>query len=199
MTDQPQYVYGVDPGLKGGCTRIETTTGIVLCRPTPIIKGKAARKGPRGGKIAAIKDEYDPINMAAMIDDDEFVYEYKKFSLNILNKTSSFWIERVGAMPGQGVTSMFRFGFGAGLWHGICGSKRIQPNLIQPGVWKKSFDLDDSKEAARKRASQIAPALVGFWPLKKHDGIAESFLIAHYGVLQLGLKIPEYKELDLPT
>ena len=148
-----------------------------MCRATPIIKGKAAKKGPRGGKIPAIKDEYDPVPMADLI----FPQAYYPHPL------ISFWIEKVGAMPGQGVTSMFRFGFGAGLWHGICGAKGIVPNLIQPGPWKASFGLNDDKNAARAKATEIAPTLSEYWPLVKHDGVAESFLIAHYGTIQLGI------------
>jgi crossover junction endodeoxyribonuclease RuvC len=183
---KPAIVYGVDPGLKGGVTRIETATGLVTCTETPIIKGKAARKGPRGGKIPAIKDEYDPAAMAALIEGPEDVMGGIGGDVHY---GVSFWIERVGAMPGQGVTSMFRFGFGAGLWHGICGARRIVPNLISPGPWKASFGLNDDKNAARAKATEIAPALAGFWPLVKHDGVAESFLIAHYAVLQLGLNL----------
>lgn len=180
----PTFVYGIDPGLKGGVTRIEVATGLVRCWATPIIKGKAAKKGPRGGKIPAIKDEYDPIMMADLIEDQ------------LEDKPVSFWIEKVGAMPGQGVTSMFRFGFGAGLWHGICGARGISPNLIAPGPWKASFGLNDDKNAARDKASEIAPDLSVCWPLIKHDGIAESFLIGHYGMLQLGLTDVVYKHMD---
>ncbi len=200
MNDNPKFVYGIDPGLKGGVTRICVATGATRCTQTPIIKGTTAKKGPRGGKIPSIKDEYDPIAMASLISyHHEHEEIYAKFGLIVKTaSTVSLWIERVGAMPGQGVTSMFRFGFGAGLWHGICGAKRIQPNLIQPNIWKKSFKLNDDKNVARAKASEIAPFLAPYWPLVKHDGIAESFLIAHYGVLQLGLNIPAYT-VDSPA
>jgi hypothetical protein len=42
-----------------------------------------------------------------------------------------------------------------------------------------------AKDAARARASQLLPQAAHQWPLKKHDGRAESALIALYGARQL--------------
>lgn len=182
-----RYVFGIDPGLNGGITRIDVTTGLVLVRSTPIIKGTSAKKGPRGGKIPAIKDECDPLGMAKLVPEQVYTIEPDP------GPTISMWIERVGAMPGQGVTSMFRFGYATALWHGIFGARNIRPNLVAPQTWKSQFGLNDDKNASRSHASILAPSLAECWPLVKHDGRAESFLIACFGLAQLGLEIPEYR------
>lgn len=174
-----RYLYGIDPGLKGGVTRINLDTMSVRCWATPIIKGKAAKKGVRGGKIAAIKDEYDPLEMAKLIEDDQIVY-----------------IEQVGAMPKQGVTSMFRFGFGAGLWHGIAGARRSVLGLVRPQAWKAFYGLHDDKNDSREMATKLAPDLAVFWPLVKHDGIAESFLIANFALANMDERIARVYKLE---
>jgi len=42
-----------------------------------------------------------------------------------------------------------------------------------------------AKDAARARASQLLPHAANQWPLKKHDGRAESACIAYWGLRQL--------------
>src|ERR1035437_7770475 len=51
-------------------------------------------------------------------------------------------IEKVHAMPGQGVVSMFTFGYGFGLWVGIVASLRIPYILVAPQTWKKEMLKD---------------------------------------------------------
>lgn len=46
-------------------------------------------------------------------------------------------IEDVGAAPGQGVTSMFRFGYTAGALAGICAASDMDVTLIRPQVWQR--------------------------------------------------------------
>ena len=50
-------------------------------------------------------------------------------------------VERVGAMPGQGVTSTFRFGFAAGIIRGVLAANGIPVHYVTPGEWKKHFKL----------------------------------------------------------
>lgn len=55
-------------------------------------------------------------------------------------------VEKVGAMPGQGVTSMFNFGKSAGFIEGVLQAYGIPYQLITPQKWKKEFSLGHSKE-----------------------------------------------------
>lgn len=90
-------------------------------------------------------------------------------------------VEKVGAMPGQGVSSVFSFGKTYGAILGILGALEVPVDLVAPQVWKKKLGVPAGKDGARARASQLIPAGAEFWPLKKHDGRAESALIAYYG------------------
>src|SRR5215471_18224528 len=93
--------------------------------------------------------------------------------------TSAF-VERVGAMPGQGVVSMFNFGMAAGIILGALAALRVPTTLVGAAQWKGALrcGVDD----ARERASQLIPDGARYWPLVKHDGRAEAALIALYGV-----------------
>lgn len=47
-------------------------------------------------------------------------------------------IEKVGAMPKQGVNSMFTFGYHTGALHGILAAFRIPRVVVTPTAWKRS-------------------------------------------------------------
>ncbi|MDE2020383.1 MAG: hypothetical protein KGJ13_08615 [Patescibacteria group bacterium] len=88
-------------------------------------------------------------------------------------------IEFAAARPGQGVTSMFSFGYCAGFIRGLVLSTGRPHTLIPPQMWKKLAGLRGSnKDESRCRASQLVPEAVDFWLRKKDDGIAEAALIA---------------------
>jgi hypothetical protein len=92
------------------------------------------------------------------------------------------WIERVGAMPGNGAVSMFNFGRSYGDVRGAIGTLRIPLNYVTPQVWKRHFKLSGaSKDQSRMLAIQLFPSVADKFKLKKHDGRAEAALIALYG------------------
>ena len=88
-------------------------------------------------------------------------------------------VERVGAMPKQGVTSTFRFGVAVGIIHGCIASHGIPMHLVTPNVWKRHFSLGPDKEAARALAIRLYPSVEGL-ARKKDAGRAEALLIAHW-------------------
>lgn len=90
-------------------------------------------------------------------------------------------IERVGAMPGQGVVSMFNFGRSYGDVRGVVGALDIPLHFVTPQKWKKHFGLSSDKEECRLRAIRMFPNAAESFRLKKHDGRAEAALIALYG------------------
>ena len=48
-------------------------------------------------------------------------------------------VEKVGAMPGQGVSSMFKFGRQAGMLEGVLAALQIPYQLITPQAWRKGL------------------------------------------------------------
>jgi crossover junction endodeoxyribonuclease RuvC len=96
------------------------------------------------------------------------------------------FVEQVGAMPGQGVSSTFAFGKAFGIILGVLAARSVPLTLVPPVRWKRAMGvLKGSKDGCRARASQLLPAAAHQWPLRRHDGRAEAALIALYGAPQL--------------
>ena len=93
-------------------------------------------------------------------------------------------VEKVGAMHGQGVTSMFSFGKSAGFIEGVLTAHGIPYQLIPPATWKREFSLiGKDKKASIEVCRKLFPRL----DLKRtercktySDGKAEATLIAEY-------------------
>jgi crossover junction endodeoxyribonuclease RuvC len=101
-------------------------------------------------------------------------------------------VERVHAMPKQGVTSAFSFGFSAGALQQAIASAGLPLTLIQPATWKALSGLRggrENKDMSRQKASQMFPGFAHLWARKKDEGRAEAVLLAHYASrLQEGSK-----------
>lgn len=89
-------------------------------------------------------------------------------------------VERVSAMPGQGVSSMFNFGVSFGQARGVIGALNIPIHYVAPGKWKKHFRLSADKDAARETAIRLFPSCAASFARKKDHGRAEAALIARY-------------------
>lgn len=85
-------------------------------------------------------------------------------------------VERVGAMPKQGVSSTFKFGKSVGIIEGMLAGAGIPVVYVTPQVWKKFFRLGTDKEKSRALAIQRHPKVEGLH-LKKHHGRAEALLM----------------------
>lgn len=90
------------------------------------------------------------------------------------------FIERVSAMPKQGVASTFKFGMAFGMVRGVVAAAGIPMHLVTPQTWKRHFRLDSDKEKARALALRLWPSSTCFGRKKDH-GRAEAALIARYG------------------
>lgn len=92
-------------------------------------------------------------------------------------------VEKVGAMPGQGVTSMFSFGKNAGFIEGILQTYGIPYQLVPPQTWKKEFQLHKSKQDSVSVCKRLFPN-ANLFPTEKcrkeNDGMAEALLLALY-------------------
>ena len=90
-------------------------------------------------------------------------------------------IEKVSAMPGQGVTSMFNFGQSFGILKGICSAMQLPMYFVRPAKWKKYFNLINSeKDASRTRAIEIFPYFSSQLSKKKDSNKADAILIASF-------------------
>lgn len=87
-------------------------------------------------------------------------------------------IEDVSAMPGQGVTSMFRFGQAFGVAQGAVAAAEIPMTFVRPSVWKSAMNLSHDKDDSRRKASHLFPKDIEKWARKKDDGRAEALLLA---------------------
>lgn len=90
-------------------------------------------------------------------------------------------IEEVSAMPKQGVSSTFAFGFAAGAVQGIVAAQFIPMQLVRPHQWKRALGLTSDKDASRRLASRMLPRFSSLWARVKDDGRAEATLLAIYG------------------
>jgi len=90
-------------------------------------------------------------------------------------------IERVHAMPEQGVSSTFRFGDAFGLVCGMCASSNLPVHFVEPAVWKILMGLSHDKNRSRDKAMGLFPAHAADFKRKKDDGRAEAALLAYFG------------------
>ena len=95
------------------------------------------------------------------------------------------FVEQVAAMPKQGPSSTFSFGKTYGALLGVLAAYRVPVTLVAAVRWKRFLAVPAAKDACRFRASQLLPGAASHWPLRKHDGRAESALLAVYGTRTL--------------
>lgn len=91
------------------------------------------------------------------------------------------YIERVGAMPGQGVSSMFAFGRAAGVIEGVLAGLGVPFDFLSPGHWKAAMNVSASKDASRHKAIMLWPQWSIEFSRAKDDGRAEAALLGLYG------------------
>lgn len=159
-------VIGIDPGARGAIAPL-TTMGELIIHDMPAVTIE------RGGKN---KTEIDTAALANML--GGIIETRGRHNLLAV-------VEKVGAMPGQGVTSMFAFGRSVGQIEGVLAGLKIPVSYVTPQTWQKALAVPKGKDGSRLRASQIMPAYAGEWRRAKDDGRAEAALIAMWGVLHL--------------
>lgn len=147
-------IIGIDPGKSGGLAAVEKGGRFIGGIRTPILK-----QGNR-----------DIVNTLAL---DEWLQDVRDRGSPI----NTYVIEKVGAMPGQGVTSMFNFGRHTGAVEGW--ALRFGPPVywVTPQKWKKFFSLSKDKQASLD-AARLEFGVNKIWDVKANDGIAEAALMA---------------------
>ena len=162
-------IIGIDPGLSGAivCRHMnqDGTPGRAHIHDMPTVEVQ------RNGKN---KREVNPAMLANLL-------RGKSASDMRLHA----FVERVGAMPGQGVSSVFSFGRSVGVVEGVLAALDIPMTIVPPKTWQKSVNARDGKDGNRLRAMELFPHDAAMFERKKDDGRADAALIAYYGCTQL--------------
>lgn len=129
----------------------------------------------------------------AIIDDlldDVAIYDFDDGralnALKSLPKTASVVLEKVSAMPKQGVASTFKFGTNFGTWIGRLQALEIPFDFVTPQKWQKQvFDSAPRKGIDRKaisleRARRLFPRAAALLSRKKDHNRADALLMAEY-------------------
>lgn len=135
----------------------------------------------KSGGIAYI-DTQDNISGTMAYSDKALIDLCRDASLD-WNKKVVCCLEKVGAMPGQGVVSMFSFGQRVGYIKGVLESFMIPYQEITPQKWKREFGLTSDKAKSAEVCRKLFPdvSLLATPKFRKpHDGMAEALLMAEY-------------------
>lgn len=149
---------GCDPGQFGAIVAITPDEGVML-QAMPLTKHKVI----------------DCIRVGEFID-------------SLSHNDIYFAIEKVHAMPKQGVSSVFKFGYSTGMVEGAVVSRASGNGVlrstseVRPQEWKKYFGLIKTpKEAAVEKAKELCPKMdFSTFNKKLQSGIADAYLIARY-------------------
>jgi len=102
-------------------------------------------------------------------------------------------IEKVHAMPGQGVTSMFNFGMNYGMLRAFLVASEMPFEAVTPVKWQRYFGLlkkpGETNTSKKNRHKALAQEL--FPTLTVTHKVADALLLARYGCLrQSGVVAP---------
>ena len=151
------FVIGIDPGISGAISVFDWNTRSLLeiiDMPTlEVDSGKTKKR------------HINALSLANYL--DGFTYTHVV-------------IEKVGAMPGQGVTSMFNFGRSAGIIEGVVATLEMPHTYVTPAAWTKAVGRAAGKDASRMRAMELFPSKAELFKRAKDDGRADAALIAYW-------------------
>lgn len=158
---------GIDPGKDGGIAVLVLDDGGIRC----VYQALTHRVAPH----------LEPSLMHDALGDA--VHELAR----LMVRDRTVVLERVGAMPKQGLSSTFAFGHGRGVWRGLIAA-RLLDTVLEPTPAKWSRDVlanipGDGKERALNRASQVAGVqLIPPGCRVPQDGIADAVCLALFGL-----------------
>jgi crossover junction endodeoxyribonuclease RuvC len=148
---QPVRIIGVDVGALGAfALYVDGKLDRVVDMPiVEVVRGGKAKRQVSAQGVAAVIKELAP--------------------------THAF-VEKVGAMPGQGV-----FGRAAGIIEGALSALSVPVTYITPQMWMKSTGCGKGKDAIRHRCMELHPDDQHLFARVKDSGRADSVMIALYG------------------
>ena len=144
---------GVDPGLSGAVALLDADGAVELLADLPVIRDRSLA-WVDGGALQSML-------LGA-----------------IRGRPCRAVVERVSAMPKQGIASAFTFGVGLGSILGVLQALHLPLELVTAASWKRGLGLSSDKRASLHKARLLFPSAdLG---LAKHDGRAEALLLAYY-------------------
>lgn len=151
-------ICGIDPGLNGAISFINSDNKEINAEKAPIFKVDIGKKSKRF---------LDMWTLLSMLDD---------------HQPEHVFIEKQQPMPKQGLVSTFATGMGYGVYLGMLVASGISYTEVMARKWKSDLRCPSDKDASRKRASELMPNGSHLWQLKTYDGVAEASLIAYWGM-----------------
>jgi crossover junction endodeoxyribonuclease RuvC len=149
------HVIGIDPGLSGALAVLAPDGTVERLADLPVI---------RDGRLAWI----DGCGLQSLLID------------SLYGRPARAIVERVGAMPKQGVASAFTFGVTFGSILAVLQARHLSIELVTPTTWKRALGLGSDKRASLDKARLLYPT--ADLDLAKHDGRAEALLLAHWAL-----------------
>jgi len=148
-------IVGIDPGLTGAVAVLDPAGELERLADLPVIRdGRLA--WVNGGALQSILMEV------------------------LQGRPARAIVERVSAMPRQGVASAFTFGVTFGSILAVLQARCIAIELVTAAVWKRGLGLSSDKRASLDKARLLYPGAE--LRLAKHEGRAEALLLAHYAL-----------------
>ena len=153
-------ICGLDPGLTGALA-IVSEHGVLFVDDLPVHQIHAGKKTRAELDLGGLRE------------------------LMTSHAYDHVFIEQVAARPGQGVTSMFRFGLTAGQIIGLVAGLRVPYSLVLPQRGQRIASCGPAPDEARRRAGQLYPDAVQYLTRKRDAGRADAILIARSGLMTL--------------
>lgn len=147
---------GIDPGLSGAIGLLNNGKYVGVYDMPVVVKG--------GGSVKSEVDAAGLIKLLLEACSEE--------------NSASVALERVNAMPGQGVSSVFSLGDSFGCARSSVAAARLELVYVTPAKWKSHFKLPSDKEMCRAAAIRMFPEAP--LNLKKHSDRAEALLMARW-------------------
>ena len=147
---------GIDPGLNGAVGVLRDGRFVAVEDMPIVAKGSGS-----------VKNEVDAVGLLKLL------RHYAP-----ADEDAEVALERVNAMPGQGVSSVFSLGDSFGVARAAVSATRLHIVYVTPPTWKKYFGLSSDKELCRAFAIRTYPEAP--LNLKKYADRAEALLMARW-------------------
>lgn len=141
----------------------------------------------QSGAIAVINEKQDILEVVDWPGDEVKAADIvRRVSTSCLplNTPIRAALEKVAAMPKQGVSSTFKFATNYGIWKGILAALKIPFIEVRPQAWQKgivSKKQDGVNKPSVAAAARMFPTAELFGPKGgKKDGRADALLIAEF-------------------
>jgi crossover junction endodeoxyribonuclease RuvC len=148
-------VIGVDPGLSGALAVLSPTGELERLADLPVIRDRSLAWIDGGALQSLLIDA-------------------------LAGRPARAIVERVSAMPRQGVASAFTFGVGFGSVLSILQARQVSVELVTAAVWKRALGLSSDKQRSLDLARLRYPQ-ADLDRVRDH-GRAEALLLAHWAL-----------------